>query len=66
MNVIYIVSRMKRDVETIYGPAHGSKDAYTTLCGYEIDDGKWCITDNRMNVDLITCKKWLKTINHYR
>jgi len=55
----YTVSRCTKN-DKPYGPIHGARDIYVTLCGLDVDEW-WCIVDNNQD-GTITCPKCLKVM----
>ena len=60
MDTMYTVSRCKKD-NTLYGPTHGARDVDETVCGQEIDDDWWIVSNAFDGV--VTCKKCLDILN---
>ena len=54
---VYTVSRC-RDDGTFYGPVHSSRDCDITLCGKNVDD-RWWVVSNSGELDTVTCKQCL-------
>lgn len=58
-NVLYTVMRVNKKDE-LYGKIHGSNHADKTLCGLEINEN-WWIVSNAFDGE-ITCPKCLKSL----
>lgn len=56
---MYTIQKCSKDSK-FYGSIHGSNDAYITICGKEIDETFYILTNNYD--DEITCKKCLKIL----
>lgn len=57
MKPLYTIQRYRPKSDKLFGAIHYSDDGNTTLCGLEIDDRWWILTNNRDGE--ATCKKCL-------